>query len=144
MERCQRWAEQYPICSIEDGMGEEDWSGWQTLTRRLGGQIQLVGDDLFVTNAARLSRGVELNAGNAVLIKPNQIGTLTETFAAIALAKSAGFGVVLSHRSEETCDSFLVDLAVVAGCRQIKVGSPSRGERVVKYNRLLEIEADDP
>ena len=144
LERWQSWASRYPICSIEDGAGEEDWTGWQTLTRQLGGQMQLVGDDLFVTNPARLARGIQLGAANAVLIKPNQIGTLTETMETIALAQSAGYGVVLSHRSGETCDSFLADLAVAAGCGQIKAGAPSRGERVAKYNRLLAIERACP
>lgn len=144
LERWQSWAGRYPICSIEDGAGEEDWAGWQTLTRQLGGQMQLVGDDLFVTNPARLAHGIQLGAANAVLIKPNQIGTLTETMETIALAQSAGYGVVLSHRSGETCDSFLADLAVAAGCGQIKAGAPSRGERVAKYNRLLAIEGACP
>ena len=144
LERWQSWASRYPICFIEDGAGEEDWTGWQTLTRQLGGQMQLVGDDLFVTNPARLARGIQLGAANAVLIKPNQIGTLTETMETIALAQSAGYGVVLSHRSGETCDSFLADLAVAAGCGQIKAGAPSRGERVAKYNRLLAIERACP
>lgn len=144
LERWQSWASRYPICSIEDGAGEEDWTGWQTLTRQLGGQMQLVGDDLFVTNPARLARGIQQGAANAVLIKPNQIGTLTETMETIALAQSAGYGVVLSHRSGETCDPFLADLAVAAGCGQIKAGAPSRGERVAKYNRLLAIERACP
>ena len=144
LERWQSWASRYLICSIEDGAGEEDWAGWQTLTRQLGGQMQLVGDDLFVTNPARLARGIQLGAANAVLIKPNQIGTLTETMETIALAQSAGYGVVLSHRSGETCDPFLADLAVAAGCGQIKAGAPSRGERVAKYNRLLAIERACP
>ena len=144
LERWQSWASRYPICSIEDGAGEEDWTGWQILTRQLGGQMQLVGDDLFVTNPARLARGIQLGAANAVLIKPNQIGTLTETMETIALAQSAGYGVVLSHRSGETCDPFLADLAVAAGCGQIKAGAPSRGERVAKYNRLLAIEGACP
>lgn len=144
LERWQSWASRYPICSIEDGAGEEDWTGWQTLTRQLGGQMQLVGDDLFVTNPARLAHGIQQGAANAVLIKPNQIGTLTETMETIALAQSAGYGVVLSHRSGETCDSFLADLAVAAGCGQIKAGAPSRGERVAKYNRLLAIERACP
>ena len=114
------------------------------MTRQLGSQMQLVGDDLFVTNPARLAHGIQLGTANAVLIKPNQIGTLTETMETIALAQSAGYGVVLSHRSGETCDSFLADLAVAAGCGQIKAGAPSRGERVAKYNRLLAIEGACP
>lgn len=144
LERWQDWAKKYPICSIEDGVGEEDWEGWRTLTQRLGGQLQLVGDDLFVTNANRLRQGIQMGAANAVLIKPNQIGTLTETMETIALAQTAGYGIVLSHRSGETCDSFLADLAAATGCGQIKAGAPSRGERVVKYNRLLAIEREDP
>lgn len=140
LDRWRSWVSRYPICSMEDGAGEEDWTGWQTLTRQLGDKIQLVGDDLFVTNPARLAYGIRRNAANAVLIKPNQIGTLTETMETIALAQAAGYGVVLSHRSGETCDSFLADLAVAAGCGQIKAGAPSRGERVAKYNRLLAIE----
>lgn len=144
MARWKSWMETYPICSIEDALGEEDWNGWQQLTGQLGGQIQLVGDDLFVTHPDRLRTGIRQNAANAILIKPNQIGTLTETFETIAIAKSAGFAVVLSHRSGETCDPFLADLAVAAGCGQIKAGAPSRGERVAKYNRLLEIEAENP
>ena len=114
------------------------------MTRQLGDKIQLVGDDLFVTNPARLAYGIRRNAANAVLIKPNQIGTLTETMETIALAQAAGYGVVLSHRSGGTCDSFLADLAVAAGCGQIKAGAPSRGERVAKYNRLLAIEEMNP
>lgn len=142
LDRWQSWVNRYPICSIEDGAGEEDWTGWQTLTRQLGNQTQLVGDDLFVTNPARLAQGIQQGVANAVLIKPNQIGTLTETMETIALAHSAGYGVVLSHRSGETCDSFLADLAVAVGCGQIKAGAPSRGERVAKYNRLLAIEEE--
>ena len=142
LERWQSYADRYPICSIEDGMGEDDWSGWQALTARLGGRVQLVGDDLFVTNPERLRAGIGQRAANAILIKPNQIGTLSETLETVALAKAAGYGVVLSHRSGETTDPFLADLAVAAGCGQIKAGAPSRGERVVKYNRLLAIEAE--
>lgn len=142
LERWQDYAERYPICSIEDGMAEDDWGGWQDLTQRLGGRIQLVGDDLFVTNPDRLRTGIEKKAANAILIKPNQIGTLSETMETIAMAKSAGYGVVLSHRSGETTDPFLADLAVASGCGQIKAGAPSRGERVAKYNRLLAIEEE--
>lgn len=127
LERWQSWASRYPICSIEDGAGEEDWTGWQTLTRQLGSQMQLVGDDLFVTNPARLAHGIQLGAANAVLIKPNQIGTLTETMETIALAQSAGYGAVLSHRSGETCDSFLADLAVAAGCGRSRPVRPAEG-----------------
>lgn len=127
LERWQSYADRYPICSIEDGMGEDDWSGWQALTARLGGRVQLVGDDLFVTNPERLRTGIGQRAANAILIKPNQIGTLSETLETVALAKAAGYGVVLSHRSGETTDPFLADLAVAAGCGQIKAGAPSRG-----------------
>jgi enolase len=137
------WAElcdQYPIVSIEDGMAEEDWEGWQLLTERLGDRIQLVGDDLFVTNVQRLRTGIERNAGNAILIKLNQIGTLSETLAAMDLAGHAGFASMVSHRSGETEDTFIADLAVATGCGQIKTGAPSRSERVAKYNQLLRIE----
>lgn len=140
LERWQSYARRYPICSIEDGMGEDDWAGWQALTEELGERVQLVGDDLFVTKRDRLFTGIVQKAANAILIKPNQIGTITETIETIDLAKSAGYGVVLSHRSGETTDPFLADLAVATSCGQIKAGAPSRGERVVKYNRLLAIE----
>ena len=140
--RWQKYAARYPIYSIEDGMGEDDWPGWKSMTAQLGRTVQLVGDDLFVTNPERLRVGIGQGAANAILIKPNQIGTLSETLETIALAKAAGYGVVLSHRSGETTDPFLADLAVAAGCGQIKAGAPSRGERVSKYNRLLEIEEE--
>jgi enolase len=130
----------YPIDSVEDGMSEHDWPGWVQLTRRLGRSCQLVGDDLFVTNVSFIRRGVDLHAANAVLIKLNQIGTLTETLAAISLAHASGYASVASHRSGETEDTFIADLAVAAGCGQIKTGSLSRSERVAKYNRLLRIE----
>ena len=133
-------ADSYPICSIEDGLAEEDWEGWQLLTRRLGGSCQLVGDDLFVTNPKRLKKGIRLGAGNAILIKVNQIGTLSESMEAIAMAKEAGFGTIISHRSGETEDSFIADLAVAVNAGQIKTGAPCRSERVSKYNRLLRIE----
>lgn len=133
-------ADSYPICSIEDGLAEEDWEGWQLLTRRLGGSCQLVGDDLFVTNPKRLKKGIRLGAGNAILIKVNQIGTLSESMEAIAMAKEAGFGTIISHRSGETEDSFITDLAVAVNAGQIKTGAPCRSERVSKYNRLLRIE----
>jgi enolase len=133
-------AERYPIISIEDGMGEEDWAGWRTLTERLGSRMQLVGDDLFVTNTERLHRGIEAGVGNSILIKVNQIGTLTETFEAIAMARQAGYTAVISHRSGETEDVTIADLAVATGCGQIKTGAPSRSDRVAKYNRLLRIE----
>jgi enolase len=133
-------AERYPIISIEDGMGEEDWAGWRTLTERLGSRVQLVGDDLFVTNTERLQRGIEAGVGNSILIKVNQIGTLTETFGAIAMARQAGYTAVISHRSGETEDVTIADLAVATSCGQIKTGAPSRSDRVAKYNRLLRIE----
>jgi enolase len=137
------WTElvaKYPIISIEDGMDEEDWAGWSTLTDRLGGRIQLVGDDLFVTNTGRLKRGIENGVANSILIKVNQIGTLTETLAAIRMAREAGYTAVMSHRSGETEDVTIADLAVATGCGQIKTGAPSRTDRVAKYNQLLRIE----
>lgn len=130
----------YPIVSIEDPLGEQDWNGWETLTQALGEQVQLVGDDLFVTNSARLNRGVKQNVANSVLIKPNQIGTLTETLQTIETAKNAGYTTVISHRSGETEDTFIADIAVATNCAQIKAGAPCRSERVSKYNRLLMIE----
>jgi enolase len=142
-ELADYWAEltaRYPIVSIEDGMSEEDWEGWKTLTERLGDGVQLVGDDLFVTNTERLSRGIELGVGNSILIKVNQIGTLTETLDAIAMARGAGYTAVMSHRSGETEDVTIADLAVATGCGQIKTGAPSRSDRVAKYNQLLRIE----
>jgi len=132
--------ERYPIVSIEDGMAEEDWNGWGSLNRRLGESVQLVGDDLFVTSISRLNRGIELGVANAILIKLNQVGTLTETLQTIAVAREAGFGAVVSHRSGETEDNIISDLVVAAGVGQIKTGAPSRGERVSKYNQLLRIE----
>jgi len=142
-ELADYWAElagKYPIVSIEDGMDEEDWDGWKVLTDRLGDRVQLVGDDLFVTNTARLRRGIEAGVGNSILIKVNQIGTLTETLEAIELARSAGYTAVMSHRSGETEDVTIADLAVATGCGQIKTGAPSRSDRVAKYNQLLRIE----
>jgi enolase len=133
-------AARYPIVSIEDGMDEEDWAGWKGLTERLGSSVQLVGDDLFVTNTERLHRGIELGVGNSILIKVNQIGTLTETLAAIVMAREAGYTAVMSHRSGETEDVTIADLAVATGCGQIKTGAPSRSDRVAKYNQLLRIE----
>jgi enolase len=130
----------YPVLSIEDGMAEEDWDGWAELTRRLGDRIQLVGDDLFVTNTERLSRGIEEGVGNSILIKVNQIGTLSETLAAVEMAHQAGYTAVMSHRSGETEDVTIADLAVATGCGQIKTGAPSRSDRVAKYNQLLRIE----
>jgi enolase len=132
----------YPIVSIEDGLGEDDWDGWQHLTQALGGRLQLVGDDIFVTNVQFLKKGIELGVANAILIKLNQIGTVTETLAAINLARANGYRAVISHRSAETEDTFIADLAVATGVGQIKTGSASRSERIAKYNRLLLIEAD--
>ncbi len=132
----------YPICSIEDGLGEEDWDGWVTLTRRLGSRVQLVGDDLFVTNPAILREGIRKGVANAVLIKPNQIGTLTETLEAIELAKRTGYGTIISHRSGETEDTFIADLAIAVNAGQIKTGSLARAERTAKYNQLLRIEEE--
>ncbi|MBA3862014.1 MAG: phosphopyruvate hydratase [Actinomycetota bacterium] len=133
-------AQRYPIVSIEDGMDEEDWEGWRALTQRIGDRVQLVGDDLFVTNTQRLRRGIEQGVANSILVKVNQIGTLTETLAAIAMAREAGYTVVMSHRSGETEDVTIADLAVATGCGQIKTGAPSRSDRVAKYNQLLRIE----
>lgn len=130
----------YPIISIEDGLAEEDWDGWQKLTERIGGKVQLVGDDLFVTNTSRLAKGIELGAANAILIKVNQIGTLTETLDAIEMAKRAGYAAVVSHRSGETEDTTIADLAVAVNAGQIKTGAPARTDRVAKYNQLLRIE----
>ena len=132
--------EKYPIYSIEDGLAEEDWEGWRLLTDRLGKTVQLVGDDLFVTNTERLSRGIKEDTANAILIKVNQIGTLTETFDAIEMAKRAGYTAVISHRSGETEDSTIADIAVAVNAGQIKTGAPARSERVAKYNQLLRIE----
>lgn len=134
--------EKYPIISIEDGLAEDDWQGWQQLTERLGGQVQLVGDDLFVTNTKRLEQGIRQGAGNAILIKVNQIGTLTETLDAIEMAKRAGYTAVVSHRSGETEDTTIADIAVAANAGQIKTGAPSRTDRVAKYNQLLRIEEE--
>jgi len=136
------WVERYPIASLEDGLAEDDWSGWIGLTGRLGNRVQLVGDDLFVTNPAILSRGIEQGAGNAILVKLNQIGTLTETLEAVRVAREAGYAVVVSHRSGETEDTTIADLAVGTGCGQIKTGSLCRTDRVCKYNRLLRIEEE--
>jgi enolase len=133
-------ASRYPIVSLEDGMAEEDWEGWKALTERVGAHLQLVGDDVFVTNTERLRRGIELGVANSILVKVNQIGTLTETLAAIALAREAGYTAVMSHRSGETEDVTIADLAVATGCGQIKTGAPSRSDRTAKYNQLLRIE----
>jgi enolase len=136
----ERLAGKFPLVSIEDGLREDDWDGWVALTRRLGSRLQLVGDDLFVTNPARLADGIRRGAANAILIKVNQIGTLTETLDSVELAKSAGYGVVISHRSGETEDTFIADLAVGVNAGQIKTGSLSRSDRTAKYNQLLRIE----
>ena len=135
----QGWVDRYPIVSIEDGLAEDDWEGWGILTEKLGERIQLVGDDLFVTNVDRLGKGIEDGVANAVLVKVNQIGTLTETLQCIELAKSSSYGVIISHRSGETEDTFIADLAVATGAGQIKTGSASRTDRVAKYNQLLRI-----
>lgn len=134
------WVEKYPIVVLEDGLAEDDWEGWKLLNQTLGSKIELVGDDLFVTNVERISRGIEQNAANAVLIKLNQIGTLTETIAAIELAYKAGWGAMVSHRSGETVDSFIADLTVAMRTGHLKTGAPARGERVEKYNQLMRIE----
>jgi enolase len=139
------WADavaRFPIVSIEDGMDEEDWDGWKALTDELGDRCQLVGDDLFVTNPERLGRGIESGVANSILVKVNQIGTLTETFEAVRMARDAGYSAVMSHRSGETEDTTIADLAVATGCGQIKTGAPSRSDRVAKYNQLLRIEEE--
>ncbi len=136
------WVDKYPVISIEDGMAEGDWEGWKLLTSKLGGKVQLVGDDLFVTNTRILSEGISQKVANSILIKVNQIGTLTETFAAIEMAKRAGYTAVISHRSGETEDAFIADLAVASNALQIKTGSLSRSDRLAKYNQLLRIEED--
>ena len=134
------WADDFPVVSIEDGMAEDDWEGWAELTTRLGNRVQLVGDDLFVTHPETLRRGVREGVANAVLVKVNQIGTLSETFETLAVAREAGYAAVISHRSGETEDTFIADLAVATGAGQIKTGSMCRSDRVAKYNRLLRIE----
>jgi len=142
VDKLAGWVQKYPIVTIEDGCGENDWEGWALLTQKLGRQVQLVGDDLFVTNSGILARGIKQGIANAILIKVNQIGTLTETLDAIDMARQAGYAAVISHRSGETEDTFIADLAVATGCGQIKTGSLSRSERVAKYNQLLRIEED--
>ena len=142
VEYYERWVARYPIISIEDGLAEDDWEGWQLLTKRLGDKVQLVGDDLYTTNTQRLARGIAEECSNSVLIKLNQIGTLTETMAAIEMAKRAGWTAIISHRSGETEDTTIADLAVAANTGFIKTGAPCRSERVAKYNRLLEIEEE--
>ncbi|MDP9401261.1 MAG: phosphopyruvate hydratase [Actinomycetota bacterium] len=142
-ELAQLWTDlagRYPILSVEDGMDEEDWEGWRRLTERLGDRVQLVGDDLFVTSTDRLRRGIELGVANSILVKVNQIGTLTEALAAVSAAREAGYTAIMSHRSGETEDVTIADLAVATGCGQIKTGAPSRSDRVAKYNQLLRIE----
>ncbi len=144
-EMTSYWAEmtsRYPIVSLEDGMDEEDWEGWRALTEKIGDSVQLVGDDVFVTNPERLGRGIDTGVANSILVKVNQIGTLTETFAAIRMAEEAGYTVVISHRSGETEDTTIADLAVGTGAGQIKTGAPSRSDRVAKYNQLLRIEEE--
>ena len=135
-------AQKYPIISLEDGVAEEDWEGWKLLTDKLGKKIQLVGDDLFVTNTQRLKKGIDLGVANSILIKVNQIGTLTETLDAIQMANRAGYTAVVSHRSGETEDSTIADIAVATNAGQIKTGAPSRTDRVAKYNQLLRIEEE--
>ena len=136
------WVSRYPIVSIEDGMAEEDWDGWAALTEAVGDRVQLVGDDLFVTNVDRLSRGIEAGVANSILIKVNQIGTLTETLETVGMATRAAYTSVMSHRSGETEDTTIADLAVATNCGQIKTGAPARSDRVAKYNQLLRIEED--
>jgi enolase len=140
IELLAAWSERYPIVSIEDGLAEDDWAGWTALTKRLADSIQLIGDDLFATQVARLRLGIERRAGNAVLIKLNQVGTLTETFDALKLAREHGFRTIVSARSGETEDTTIADLAVATAAGQIKIGSVARSERLAKYNRLLRIE----
>jgi len=140
--RAEGWLARYPIVSIEDPLAEDDWPAWQSLTRRVGDRCQLVGDDLFCTNPSRIQRGIRDRAANAVLIKLNQIGTVTDTLAAVRLARDAGFGAIVSARSGETEDPFIADLAVATGCGQIKIGSLSNSERMSKYNQLIRIQED--
>ncbi len=140
VEYWANWVKQYPIISIEDGMAEDDWKGWKLMTETMGSKIQLVGDDLFVTNVKRLERGINENIANALLVKVNQIGTLTETINAVSMAQQAGYNTIMSHRSGETEDSTIADLAVALNCGQIKTGSASRSDRVAKYNQLIRIE----
>ena len=138
----KEWASKYPIVSIEDGLAEDDWDGWKALTAAIGNKVQIVGDDLFVTNAARLQRGIDAQSANSILVKVNQIGSLTETINAVQLAQSNGFTSIMSHRSGETEDNTIADLAVALGCGQIKTGSASRSDRISKYNQLLRIEEE--
>jgi enolase len=140
VELYSHWTARFPIAVIEDGLAEDDWDGWKLLNKTIGHKIELVGDDLFVTNVSRIRRGIEENAANAVLIKLNQIGTLSETIAAIEMARKAGWGAMVSHRSGETTDSFIADFTVAMGTGHLKTGAPCRGERVEKYNQLMRIE----
>ena len=143
VEYLEKLCEKYPIASIEDGLAEEDWETWKVLTNKLGEKVQLVGDDLFVTNKERLNRGIKNNVANAILIKPNQIGTLTETLETIKMANKNGYKTVISHRSGETEDTTIADIAVGINAGQIKTGAPCRTDRVAKYNRLLYIEENE-
>jgi enolase len=140
IEIYSNWIKKYPIIVLEDGLSEDDWAGWKLLNEKLGDKIELVGDDLFVTNVKRIERGIAENVANAVLIKLNQIGTLTETIAAIEMARKAGWSAMVSHRSGETVDTFIADFTVAMGNGHLKTGAPCRGERVEKYNQLLRIE----
>ena len=140
VEYYRRLIEGFPIISIEDGLQEEDWQGWQLMTKTLGHKVQLIGDDLFVTNTKRLKKGIEMGAANGILVKVNQIGTLTESLEAIEMAKRAGYATVISHRSGETEDSIIADIAVAVNAGQIKTGAPCRSDRVAKYNQLLRIQ----
>jgi len=141
INKYKEWALKYPLVSIEDGLAEDDWDNWQILTQELGSQLLLIGDDLFVTQAERLREGVEKKVANAILIKLNQVGTVSETIDCIKLAQQSGYKIMISHRSGETTDDFIADLAVAVGAEYIKSGSLARGERLAKYNRLMEIEA---
>jgi len=136
----REWLKKFNVVSLEDGLAEDDWEGWEELTRELGDEVMLVGDDLFVTSVERLRQGIEKKVANTILIKPNQVGTLTETFACVTLAREHNYKIFVSHRSGETTDDFIADLAVAVGADYAKFGSLSRGERVCKYNRLMEIE----
>ena len=136
----ESWVKKYPICSIEDGMAEDDWAGWKMLTQAVGNKCQLVGDDLFVTNTTRLQEGIDKKIGNGLLVKVNQIGTITETINAVTLAQHNGYNTIMSHRSGETEDATIADLAVALDCGQIKTGSASRTDRMAKYNQLIRIE----
>ena len=142
MEYWEKLCVKYPIFSIEDGLGEDDWEGWKILTDRLGDKIQLVGDDLFVTNPKRLEKGIHMGVGNSILVKLNQIGTLSETLDAVEMAQKNGYSAVISHRSGETEDTTIADIAVAVNSGQIKTGAPSRTDRVAKYNQLLRIEEE--